>query len=353
MSARGSSSTRRWRASSALNPRLNAYRVVFAERALAEADQVDAERRRRIVTARCSGVPVAIKDDADVAGEITAWGTDAHGGPKPVDSDVVTRLRAAGAIVIGKTHVPEMTMWPWTASMTWGAARNPWDTRRTPGRFQRGLGRRGRRRDVRRRAGLRRRRIDPLSVGAEPGCSGSSPSATAIPLGPDHHDAWNGLTVYGPLARTVRDAALFLDATADDRPERGFLAALDDGPEPLRIAVSFKPPLGALTRLRRRAPAGAGARPRTLLRALGHEVFEAEVDYGPERVGAVHRALPERARSTTSTRWPTRERLERRRARLVGLGRRIPDDWLARVAGRTSRRLAARMNRSFEGPTSC
>ena len=114
------------------NPHLNAYRVVFADRALTEADHADAlhaagEDRPLL------GVPVAIKDDADVAGEVTAWGTDAFGPPKLVDSDVVTRLRAAGAIVIGKTHVPEMTLWPWTASITWGAAHNPWDTQRTPG----------------------------------------------------------------------------------------------------------------------------------------------------------------------------------------------------------------------------
>src|SRR5258708_23741333 len=115
-----------------LNPRLNAYRVVFASRARAEADRVDARfgagQDRPLL-----GVPVAVKDDMDVAGEVTAWGTDAFGSPKSVDSDVVTRLRAAGAIVIGKTHVPEMTLWPWTASMTWGATRNPWDTNRTPG----------------------------------------------------------------------------------------------------------------------------------------------------------------------------------------------------------------------------
>src|SRR5258708_23185651 len=91
---------------------LNAYRVVFADRALAEADEADALHSagddRPLL-----GVPVAIKDDTDVAGEVTAWGTDAFGPAKLVDSDVVARLRAAGAIVIGKTHVPEMTLWPW------------------------------------------------------------------------------------------------------------------------------------------------------------------------------------------------------------------------------------------------
>ena len=88
-----------------LDPQLNAWRIVFAERALAEADQADARRgaggERPLL-----GVPIAIKDDVDVGGEVTAWGTSAHGGPAPQDAEVVRRLRSAGAIVLGKTNVP-------------------------------------------------------------------------------------------------------------------------------------------------------------------------------------------------------------------------------------------------------
>ena len=79
----------------ALNPQLNAYLVVFADRALAEADAVD-RRRTPNESGPLLGVPIAIKDDADVAGEVTPWGTDAYGAPKSVDSDVVARLRAGG-----------------------------------------------------------------------------------------------------------------------------------------------------------------------------------------------------------------------------------------------------------------
>jgi amidase len=83
---------------------LNAYRTTFDERALAEADQADgrakAGDRRPLL-----GVPIAIKDDMDVAGERTAWGGDANGGPAAADGEVVRRLRTAGAVILGKTNV--------------------------------------------------------------------------------------------------------------------------------------------------------------------------------------------------------------------------------------------------------
>ncbi|MGH2911405.1 MAG: amidase family protein, partial [Solirubrobacteraceae bacterium] len=102
---------------------LNAFRIVFAERALLEADQADARRgaggERPLL-----GVPMAVKDDIDVAGEVTALGANAHAGPVSADAEVVRRLRDAGAIVIGKTNVPELCIWPFTETPTFGATRN-------------------------------------------------------------------------------------------------------------------------------------------------------------------------------------------------------------------------------------
>ena len=119
-----------------LDGALNAYRVVCRDRATGEA--VEAQRRLEAGERRpLLGVPIAIKDDVDVAGETTAWGTSAHGPAKTRDAEVVTRLRDAGAIVLGKTNVPEMTIWPFTESATFGATRNPWNRERFPGRQQR------------------------------------------------------------------------------------------------------------------------------------------------------------------------------------------------------------------------
>lgn len=326
-----------------LNPRLNAYRVVFADRALDEADRLDALRsageERPLL-----GVPVAIKDDADVAGEVTAWGTDAYGPPKTVDSDVVTRLRTAGAIVIGKTHVPEMTLWPWTASKTWGLTRNPWDPHRTPGGSSGGSA-------VAAATGM-----CGVGLGSDGGGSirypaaltglfGIKPQRDRVPLGPDHDDAWNGLTAYGPLARTVRDAAAFLDATADDLPIGGYLSALDAPLGALKIAVSFKAPSGSFARLasERRAALEATAE---LLRWLGHDVFEQQVDYGLAAMWNVSIRYLKGLRSDVAT-MPRPERLERNTRHLAAFARRLPDAWLvhARI---NERAIARRMNRSFE-----
>ena len=99
------------------DPALNAFRVVFAERARAEAAQADA--RRRSGDARpLLGIPLAIKDDSDIQGELTPMGSCAVEEPAKADSEVVRRLRSAGAVILGKTHVPEMMIVPFTESPT-------------------------------------------------------------------------------------------------------------------------------------------------------------------------------------------------------------------------------------------
>jgi amidase len=115
-----------------LDARLNAFRVVWGERALEEADEAD---RRRAAGARAHllGVPVAVKDVSDVAGDVTGFGTGGFDHPAPADSEIVARLRAAGAVLIGKLNLPELAIYGFTESRTWGATHNPWDPGRTPG----------------------------------------------------------------------------------------------------------------------------------------------------------------------------------------------------------------------------
>src|SRR4051812_14817685 len=115
-----------------LDGELNAFTAVFAERALADADRAD-ERRARGDRAPLLGVPIAVKDEIDIAGEVTSRGTGAVMARAPADAEVVARLREAGAIVIGKTTMPELGLWPFTESLTWGVTRNPWDVERTAG----------------------------------------------------------------------------------------------------------------------------------------------------------------------------------------------------------------------------
>jgi amidase len=255
-----------------LNPELNAFRVVFAERARAEAAQADA-RLKAGEERPLLGVPVAVKDNLNVAGEVTAMGTNAYGGPATADSEAVRRLRAAGAIVIGKTHMSELAIFPFTESLAWGQTRNPWDRGRSPGGSSGGSG-------TAVAAGLVGAgyasdgggsiRI-PASVA---GLFGLKPQRGRVPLLPDP-EHWYGLSSGGGLTRSVLDTALWLDVVADT--ERPFVEAARSEPGRLRVALSFKPT--AITRVDPRVRA-AVERVADALRSLGHDVVERDPDYG-------------------------------------------------------------------------
>ena len=194
-----------------IDPGLNAYRTVFGERALAEADEAG-KRLGGSGEAPLLGVPVAIKDNVDYAGEITAHGTAAYGAPAAEDSHVVRKLREAGAIVIGKTNLPELAIYGFTESPTWGDTRNPWDPSRTCGGSSGGSG-------VATAAGLCA--IAHATDGAGSirypsaycGLFGLKPQRNRVSLTPDR-EHWHGLSVSGCVSRSVIDTALYLDAIA-------------------------------------------------------------------------------------------------------------------------------------------
>ncbi len=303
-----------------IDPELRSYRIVLADSArqaaIAAQARLDAGERLPLL-----GVPIAIKDDSDVAGEVTTYGTSAHGPARTEDSEVVRRLRAAGAVILGKTAVPEMMIWPFTETMTFGATRNPWHTDYAPGGSSGGSG-------AAMGAGLAAMALGSDGMGSIRipstwnGLFGIKPQRDRVPIAP-HNGAWCGLEVMGPIARTVEDAAVFLDVTADDVPEGGFAAAAGRDPGRLRIALSTKAPL-PLTRVgkaQQAAVAEAGA----LLRELGHDVVERDPDYPP---GAVFgNAIPRYFRGVYDDvrALPHQQRLERRTRTFARIGRLVSD----------------------------
>ena len=264
-----------------MDTQLRCYRVVLSDTARYEAavaqDRLDAGERLPLL-----GVPIAIKDDVDVAGEVTTYGSGGHRPAVTSDAEVVRRLRAAGAVVIGKTNVPELMMFPYTESLTFGATRNPWNLKRTPGGSSGGS------------AAAVAAGLAPLALGSDGGGSiripatwcglfGIKPQRDRVSLEP-HDNAWHGLSVNGPLARSVMDAALFLDATSTvPGPEGEFVAAAARPPGRLRIALSTKGPIPLPVRVGKAQLAAvheAGA----LLRDLGHEVVTRDPDYPPSAI---------------------------------------------------------------------
>ena len=116
---------------SRLNAELGAFTRIRAAEAAAEARAVDARPDRAELP--LAGVPVAVKDCVAVTGEPMSYGSAAFAAtPLQHDHPVVARLRAAGAVVVGLTNLPELAIYPFTDSV-YGIARNPWDQRRTPG----------------------------------------------------------------------------------------------------------------------------------------------------------------------------------------------------------------------------
>jgi amidase len=325
-----------------LDPTLNAYRTVLAERALLDAEQADGRRRAGDDSRPLLGVPVAIKDDVDVAGEATAWGTAAHAGPVARDAEVVRRLRAAGAIVVGKTLVPELTMLPATDTTTFGSARNPYDLNRTPGGSSGGSA-------AAMAAGLCGVALGSDGAGsirnpsAWTGLFGLKPTRDRVPVAP-HDDAWQGLSVNGPMARRVADAALFLDATTESTT---FSAAAESAdPGPLRIAVSTKAPPGALPRLgreERRAVQDTAA----LLRGLGHEVVERDPDYPAGLWWAGIVRIARGVGDDVKTYMSHPERLEPRTRNVAAIGRALPGG-LARWARTSEAGQTARLARLWD-----
>lgn len=197
-----------------VNPSLNAVVQLCAERARAEAEAADAALARGDELGPLHGAPITLKDSHDTEGVVTTGGTLGRRGYTPdADSTVAARLRAAGAILLGKTNTPELTLSGETDNLVYGRTNNPWNPERTPGGSSGGA------------AAIIAAGGSPLDMGSDTGGSirlpshfsgiaGLKPTAGRVPRtghivpwGMGALDAW---TTIGPMARYVEDLALTL-----------------------------------------------------------------------------------------------------------------------------------------------
>jgi len=308
----------------------NAWQVVRREVALAEADAVD--RRENLASLPLAGVPIAVKDNVPVAGEPMRQGSaGSDPAPQTADHEVVRRLRAAGAVVVGLTRVPELCLWGATDSV-YGVTRNPWDPSRTPGGSSGGS-------------------AAAVASGAVPVAHGNDglgsiriPSACCglVGLKPGYGvvpadlgaSSWHGMAENGPLATTVADAALVFAVLAGD-PSYSEVGE----PGRLRVALSTKAPAAGLP-VSKEWAAGA-RRVADLLRGAGHDVRDATPRYPLSLMS-----------TTTLTQWTTGAAedaalladptaLEKRNARHVAIGRTLAKRGLPRTRPRERWRARA------------
>jgi amidase len=250
----------------ALDGRVGAFRLLRTDRVRAEARAL--EDRGDLDGLALAGVPVAIKDNVDLAGTPTRYGSAATSGtPAAADDELVRRLREAGALLVGKTNVPELCLWPFTESETFGTTRNPWSLDHTPGGSSGGS------------AAAVAAAMVPLALAADGGGSirmpasncglvGIKPGPGVVPFPGGGVSTWAGMSEFGPLATTVADLGLALDVLAGgDRfravapPERALRVGVSA--KPAAAGVKVHPEVRAALDATAEALAGAGHRVET------------------------------------------------------------------------------------------
>ncbi|WP_329232957.1 amidase [Streptomyces canus] len=325
---------------------LNAFRIVRTKAALAEAEAADAQLAAG-VRKPLLGVPVAVKDDMDVAGEPTAFGCRGEFPAVARDGEAVRRLRAAGAVIVGKTNTCEFGQWPFTEGPAFGATRNPWSPEHTPGGSSGGS------------AAAVAAGLVPAALGSDGAGSvripaswthlvGIKPQRGRISTWP-RGESFQGITVNGTLARTVADAALLLDAAAGNHaldphrpPAVDASAAIGRDPGRLRIAIALKPPFTALPARLQPEVRARVVELAEKLSDLGHTVEEADPPYGQIGLTFIPRATAGIAERVREAPFPALlDRRTRDAARLGGL--------LGGTPLRVARRAEAVLHRRIGG----
>jgi len=235
----------------AVNPLINAFVSLRREEAIQEAKEMTASLASGAAAGPLAGIPIGVKDLEDVKGMVTSFGSIPYrNNIAEHDSVQVARLKSAGAIVVGKTNTPEFGFTGFTKNRLHGVTRNPWNTDRTPGGSSGGS------------AAAVAAGMVPMATGSDAGgsiripasysgCFGLKSSFCITPLGPSPFLQIYRVCSLGPLTRTVRDAALYLDCVSGYHPSDpdslpsppvSFLKTLDQSSGKLRIA--FSPNLG-------------------------------------------------------------------------------------------------------------
>jgi amidase len=220
-----------------LNSKVNAIVTLVADQAMANAVKADESIARGEAVGVLHGLPVAHKDLVETAGIRTTYGSPFYRDHVPAhDALIVTRIRAAGAITVGKTNTPEFGAGSQTFNPVFGATRNPYDVTKTCGGSSGGA------------AAAVATRMLPIADGSDAGGSLRNPPAfcNVVGLRPSpgrvaiESTSWSPLAVTGPIARTVADVALFLSAIAGPDPRSPL--SIDEDPAKFRepLDKSFK-----------------------------------------------------------------------------------------------------------------
>jgi len=270
-----------------LNPRLGAFMTVTADRALADASRLERMNDSDLARLPLFGVAYSLKDLVWTKDIRTTFGSrNYENWHAPADAELAVRLANSGGILLGKTTTPEFGLRPTTEGGLCPPARNPWNLEHTAGGSSGGS------------ASAVAAGLHPVAQGSDGGGSirvpsaccgvvGIKPSRGRITRAPENGESWAGLSTTGPIARTVRDAALMLDAMAGMMPgdpyaawppARPFVEEVSAHPKKLRLAVINRSALGPVDAETLAALESACG----VFREMGHRIEPITLDPGAQ-----------------------------------------------------------------------